>query len=297
MKLSPELLAAIRAGDLNANRVAADALLEAGDARAQAVIDGVTRAMRPNPATRAEIEKRTPPREPVSALISLGALDCRFRNGFVDEVHLSEASISQLPAMLELEPIRALRVDVSTGVELAKMMSSEAFSVIRRLTVTNPEPMVRALSTALPELTDFIARTPLAYSPKLLSLLPALRSLYLTSPPSDEWLQVAHGPTVKWLSMPGAPLTREAIAMLATSSSAIEQLNLGVPRSGSSTAILRSTSLASLHTFCVGDSARRALEVVPPRAIALPALRQLRGAGRVTRQERAALVSKGIRLS
>ena len=296
MKLSPELLASIRLGDLNANRVAADALLENGDERAQAVIDGVTRAMRANPATRAEIEKRERPRVLSPALASLGALGCRYRNGFVDEVHLDEASITNLTAMLELEPIRALRVDVKTGVDLAKVMSSQAFSVIGRLTVTNPEPLVRALSSPLPTLTDFIARTPLSYSPKLLSLLPALRNLYLTSPPDDEWLRVAFNPTLKRLSMPGAQLSHEAIAQLAASTSTIEYLNLGVPRTGGSTPILRSTTLTALQTFCVGDAQQAPLALVPVRAISLPALRQLRGLGRLGQSDKDALRKKGIRL-
>lgn len=295
MKLSPELLAKIREGDLNANRVAADALLEHGDERAQAVVDGVTIALRPNPATCREIASRASTRTMPEALRALGVREARQRRGFIDEVTVAEAAIDQLPAMLELEPIRGLRVEVENGVKLAKVMSSSVFSAITRLTVTNGEALLLSLGSPVPGLLEFTSRTPLRYNEKLLAMMPALQSLYVSSPPDDEWLQLA--PSLKRLSLPGAQLSHENIAVLARSTAPLEYLNLGLPRVGGSAAILRSTTLKNLHTFWVGDELRPPLSVVRARDIVLPALRALRGLGRISAADRDTLAARRIRAS
>lgn len=299
MKLQPELLAQLRLGQLDAYRVAADLLLEQGDPRAQAVVAGLAATARVNPATRRALRRAVPVVDP--AFTAPGVDGYRVKRGFVDEVSLQESALSVLPKLLSLEPITALRVEVQTGSTLAEVMASGAFVPISRLTVSAGDAVVRQLSAPVPTLRAFYAREPLAFDRRLATVFPALTSLYVTRPPDDGWLRAwASFPKLRCLSLPGARLSAEAVAELARSSAPLEELNLGAPAGVSSTPILRSTTLASLHTVSVGTPGRPAdLGIRSASEVGLPALRHIRWyrGGRLPHRLREELRARNIRVS
>jgi hypothetical protein len=298
MKLQPELLAQLRLGHLDAYRVAADLLLEQGDPRAQAVVAGLASTARVNPATRRALRQQIPVVDP--AFTAPGVDGYRVKRGFVDEVTLKESALSVLPTLLSLEPITSLRVEVQTGSTLASMMATEAFAAISTLTVSAGDAVVRQLTAPVPTLRAFFSRAPLAFDPRLATLFPALTSLYVTTPPDDAWLRAwASFPKLRRLNLPGARLSAEAIAEFAKSSAPLEELNLGVPARGSSTPVLRSTTLASLHTVSVGTAGRAGdLGIRSAAEVGLPALRLIRWfAGKLPGKLRAELRARRIRVT
>ena len=191
-------------------------------------------------------------------------------------------------------------VEVQPGSMLAEVMATEAFAPISRLTVSAGDAMVRQLSSPVPALRAFFSRAPLAFDPRLATVFPALTTLSVTRSPDDGWLRAwASFPKLRRLSLPGGRLSAEAVAELAKSRAPLEELNLGMPTGASSTPILRSTTLASLHTVSVGTPGRPAdLGIRSASEVGLPALRHIRWyRGRLPDRLREELRARNIRVS
>ncbi len=296
---SPELLARMRRGDRDAYRVAADALLERGDPAGDAILDGLGLKERPNPSTQRELKERIAKhqRANTATLAELGVTAVRLRWGLVDEVDLGEASLRHLPRLLELAPIRALRVRLRLGDDLAEAMRHPSFGEVERLTVDSGPALVKAIRQPAPALTALAIRAPCAFDPAVVPHLPALTRLYVTSGP-DAWLQApVHWPALAHLSVPGSALTAPAVKRLSDAPCNLETLNLGVPRAGSSIPVLQSEALRALHTVCVASSTGRyVFASIAVSAIRLPALKQLLSEERVQPKVAAELRARGIRL-
>lgn len=165
MRLEPAAFSALATGGAPAYRIAADWLLERGDARGEFILDELALSERPNPSTRKAILARRAQRqvhlykEWEAPLRELGVVECSYRWGFVEWVRLPEKALSNLPKLLALEPITQLSVGLGDCVQLNEVMRSAAFAQIRSLELTGrrppllrePAPKVQALALQLPQ--------------------------------------------------------------------------------------------------------------------------------------------------
>lgn len=160
--LDPTLLAPILANPLDdAPRLAAAALLPAGDPRAELVMvqcklatRGLDRAKRAT-LKRRELELTTAHR-PLFLSLTVGLEQARLRRGFVDEI---EASASQLlgraDALFAAEPITRLTVKGANRGSLEGLAVAGAFARVLHLTVRGPigDDGAAALAAALAKRT------------------------------------------------------------------------------------------------------------------------------------------------
>ncbi len=298
-RLEPGIIARIATGDVDACRIAADWLLERGEVRGEAILAALDE--RVNPATREAARRRRIALEIehlfawTAPLRELGVTDCGLRRGFVDWVALPERALSALPALLDLEPITALRVLVHDGSALRAAMRTSAFARIRTLQVNGAAV---SFDVAAPALTTLVARPMTAARVAALpALFPVLESLAVSSTEAGDAALTALGAralTVKQLRAVHAGVTDRALLTLVERGSEVEALDLSfndlTPRAlkqlgdAQSLSALRELGLRGYHGLTGFLS-----------PVGLPALRRLR-LRRPPTTDRALFAARGISL-
>lgn len=187
MSLDPLAFERLAKGIPAEYRIAADWLLERGDARGEFILDELMLAERPNPSTRkaallrrAEREKTLQPRIE-APLRALGVTECEYHWGFVSFVRLPEKALGALPKLLELEPITRLGVSLGDGAGLAETMRWPGFGRIRELQLSGRAERALAVAPAAPGIESLTLRADPATVQRACELFPGLKRLNLAS--------------------------------------------------------------------------------------------------------------------